>query len=283
MKHVVITGAATGIGYATARELIEHGYHVFGNVRKTADAERLQTEWGENFTPLVFDVTNAAAIEAAADQVEDALGEANLFGLINNAGIAVSGPLMHLPVEELRQQFDVNLFGLMAVTQAFLPLLGAYAESSDVPGRIINLSSVSGRIAYPFLGPYAASKHALEGLSDSLRRELTLYGIKVILIEPGSVQTPIWDKAEQVDIQRYADTDYAEILAKMHQTTIDLGRQGLRPEKVAMTIRLALESPRPKARYLLANNYLLGWWLPQKLPTGWFDWLLARSFGLQRK
>ncbi len=283
MKNIVITGAATGIGYATTHELLQHGYHVFGSVRKTADAERLQAEFGEDFTPLVFDVTDASAIEVAADQVEDVLGQANLVGLVNNAGIAMTGPLMHLPVEELRQQFEVNLFGVVAVTQAFLPLLGACDEPEDVPGRIINLSSVSGCIAYPFMGPYAASKHALEGLSDSLRRELMLYGIDVILIEPGSVQTPIWDKAEQVDINRYAETDYAEILVKMHQTTIDLGRQGLRPEKVARAIRLALESPRPKARYVLANNYLLGWWLPQKLPTRWFDWLLARSFGLQRR
>ena len=224
-----------------------------------------------------------SAIHTAAEQVQSALGEANLAGLVNNAGISVSGPLMHLPVAELRQQFEVNLFGLVAVTQAFLPLLGARDEAAEMPGRIINLSSVSGRIAYPFLGPYAASKHALEGLSDSLRRELMLYGIDVILIEPGSVRTPIWDKAEQVDVSRYADTDYAEILVKLQQTTVDLGRQGLRPEKVATIIRLALESPRPKARYVLANNYLLGWLLPQKLPARWFDWLLARSFGLQRR
>ncbi|CAN5765439.1 SDR family NAD(P)-dependent oxidoreductase [soil metagenome] len=283
MKSIVITGAATGIGYTTARELIEHGYHVFGSVRKTTDAERLQAEFGEDFTPLLFDVTDIAAIEAAADQVEDALGEANLVGLVNNAGIAVTGPLMHLPLDELRQQFEVNLFGVLAVTQAFLPLLGACDEPSDKPGRIINISSVSGRIAYPFLGPYAASKHALEGLSDSLRRELMLYGIDVILIEPGSVRTPIWDKAEQLDMSRYTDTDYADILVRIHQTTVDLGRQGLPPGKVSAIIRLALESSRPKPRYVLANNRLLGWLLPQKLPTRWFDWLLARSFGLQRK
>lgn len=168
----------------------------------------MQEALGESFTPLLFDVTDAPAIQAAVEQVRTALGEEdNLVGLVNNAGVAVAGPLMHLPVAELRQQFEVNLFGLVAVTQAFLPLLGARPDTTVMPGRIINLSSVSGRIAYPFMGPYAASKHALEGLSDSLRHEL-IYGIDVILIEPGSVRTPIWDKAEQLDINRYANTDY---------------------------------------------------------------------------
>ena len=281
MRYVVITGASTGIGYATASELIQQDYHVFGSVRKAVDAERLQAELGENFTPLLFDVTDAAAIDAAAEQVETVIGDDNLFGLVNNAGIAVAGPLMHLPLEELRQQFEVNLFGLVAVTQAFLPLLGAYQDAPEPRGRIINISSVGGRIAYPFLGPYAASKHALEGLSDSLRRELLLYGIDVILIEPGSVRTPIWDKAEQLDVDRYADTDYAVSAAKMQKTLVDLGRQGLPAEKISAIIRQALESPKPKARYVIANNFLVGWLLPQWLPTRWFDKMLGRSLDLR--
>jgi NAD(P)-dependent dehydrogenase (short-subunit alcohol dehydrogenase family) len=282
MQHIVITGASTGIGYATAEELIQHGYHVFGSVRKTVDAERLQAALGEHFTPLLFDVTDVGAIRTAAEQVQSVLGEANLAGLVNNAGIAVAGPIMHLPLDELRQQFEVNLFGVVAVTQAFLPLLGARENAAEVPGCIVNLSSVGGRIAYPFLGPYAASKHALEGLSDSLRRELMLYGIDVIVIEPGSVRTPIWDKAEQVDVNRYAATDYAPILEKMQKTMVDLGRTGLPPEKISNVIRQALESPHPKARYVLANNFLLGWLLPQWLPTRWFDGMLSRSFGLSK-
>lgn len=282
MRHVVITGASTGIGYATVRELIDHEYHVFGSIRKASDAERLQEAFGENFTPLFFDITDAPAIQAAAEQVRAVLGEDNLVGLVNNAGIALAGPLMHLPVNELRQQFEVNLFGLMTVTQVFLPLLGARPDTTAMPGRIINVSSVSGRIAYPFMGPYAASKHALEGLSDSLRRELMLYGIDVILVEPGSVRTPIWDKAEQLDVQRYANTDYATILEKMQKTMVELGRQGLAPEKISATIRLALESPKPKPRYAIANNYFVGWLLPQWLPTRWFDRMLAINLGLRK-
>jgi len=282
MKYVVITGASTGIGYAAAQELIQHDYHVFGSVRKTSDAERLQQALGENFTPLLFDVTDIDAIDAAADQVETVIGTDNLVGLINNAGIAVAGPLMHLPLAELRQQFEVNLFGLLAVTQAFLPLLGASHDAAEPRGRIINISSVGGRIAYPFLGPYAASKHALEGLSDSLRRELLLYGIDVIVIEPGSVRTPIWDKAEQIDTEQYADTDYATMAIKMQKTMTDLGRQGLPPERISAVIRQALESPRPKPRYVIANNFFIGWLLPQWLPTRWFDGMLGRSFELRK-
>ena len=137
-------------------------------------------------------------------------------------------------------------------------LLAASNDAAEPRRRIINISSVGGRIAYPFLGPYAASKHALEGLSDSLRRELLLYGIDVIVIEPGSVRTPIWDKAEQIDTEQYADTDYAEMAIKMQKTMTDLGRQGLPPEKISAVIRQALESPRPKPRYVIANKYFIG-------------------------
>jgi NAD(P)-dependent dehydrogenase (short-subunit alcohol dehydrogenase family) len=150
MNYVVITGASTGIGYATAAELARHGCHVFGNVRKAVDAERLRLALGDNFTPLLFDVTDQEAVWAAAKQVETRIGAAGLAALVNNAGIAVAGPLLHLTLDDLYHQFAVNLFGLVGVTQAFLPLLGAHKFAPHPPGRIINISSVSGRIAYPF-------------------------------------------------------------------------------------------------------------------------------------
>jgi NAD(P)-dependent dehydrogenase (short-subunit alcohol dehydrogenase family) len=282
MKYVVITGASTGIGYAAAAELARHGYHVFGNVRKPSDAERLQLALGDNFTPLIFDVTDQTAVQAAARQVETRIGAGGLAGLVNNAGIAVAGPLIRLTWDELYQQFAVNLFGLLAVTQAFLPLLGAYKFAPHPPGRIVNISSVSGRIAYPFLGPYAASKHALEGLSDSLRRELIVYGIDVIVIQPGAVRTPIWDKAEHLNPDLYSETDYNAVLAKMQKAAVARGRQGMPPEKVAGVIRLALEHPRPNARYALPESWLFGWLLPRWLPTRWFDRLVAHQLGLKR-
>ncbi len=280
MKHVVITGASTGIGRATAQDLLSHGYHVFGSVRREADAAALQTQLGLNFTPLLFDVTDEAAVKAAANTVARQLKGQNLFALINNAGIGIGGPLMHQPLAEVRHVFEVNVLGVLSVTQAFLPLLGAKLPRSVEPGRIINISSVGGKITFPFLGAYAASKHALEALSDALRRELMLYGIQVSVIEPGAVKTEIWDKAEQEDVSRYRQTDYAGILAKFQQGFIAQGRAGVAPEKIARVIREALESPRPRARYALPNNFFTGWLIPRLLPAHRVDRLIASQVGL---
>lgn len=283
MKHVVITGVSSGIGYAAAVELAGRGYHVFGSVRREADAARLHAALGERFTPLVFDVTDAAAVGRGAAEVAGVVGSAGLAGLVNNAGIAVSGPLMHVRLDDLRRQFEVNVVGVVAVTQAFLPLLGARPDPGHPPGRIVNVGSVSGRIAYPFLGPYAASKHALEALSDSLRRELLPFGVDVILIEPGSVATPIWDKAEQEDYSHYAATAYGPMLKGFGAMAVQRGRRGMPVERVARTIATALEHPRPRTRYPLINHRVTGWWLPRFLPARWLDRIVARALGVNQK
>lgn len=282
MRSVVITGVSTGIGYAAAADLVSRGWRVFGSVRRAEDAARVQAALGEGFSPLLFDVSDEAAVAAAAAQVETALAGAPLAGLVNNAGVAVSGAVLHTPLQEYRRQFEVNFFGVVAVTQAFLPLLGARRNAPPPPGRIVNISSVSGRIAYPFLSPYAASKHALEAFSDSLRRELVIYGVDVILIEPGSVVTPIWDKAEAQDLSAYAGSDYEEIMGRVTRGAVRSGRRGIPVEAVVATIRTALESPRPKARYALPRRRLTGWLLPRWLPDRWFDRLAARTLGLKR-
>lgn len=282
MKNVLITGASTGIGYDATRELVVHGYRVFGSVRKTADAERLKTAFGELFTPLVFDVTDSAGVKTAVSTLEQQIGPVGLTALVNNAGIAVPGPVMHLPVDEFRRQFEVNLFGLLDVTQACLPLLGAVKNAPYLPGRIINISSVSGRITYPFMAPYAASKHALEALSDAMRRELLIYGIDVVVIEPGSVKTPIWDKADQLDVSQYNNTDYAPILAAMQKLFVRQGQTGLPVELVSRTIREAIETKRPKTRYVLARKYLSGWLIPRLLPDRWLDRIMANRLGLKK-
>jgi NAD(P)-dependent dehydrogenase (short-subunit alcohol dehydrogenase family) len=214
-RSVVVTGASTGIGHACVKVLVGGGFHVFGSVRKPADADRLAKEFGNSFTPLIFDVTDEAAVAAGAKQVEATLGGATLFGLVNNAGIAVPGPLLYLKVDDFRHQLAVNLTGQLIVTQSFAPLLGADRERKGAPGRIVMISSVGGKNALPFAGPYAASKFALEGLSESLRRELMLFGIDVIVVAPGSVATPIWDKAEAMDITPFAATPYADALKTM--------------------------------------------------------------------
>ena len=282
-KSIVITGVSTGIGYATAEELVKLGYHVFGSVRKAEDGERVQAELGERFTPLLFDVTDHEGIETAVSQVKITIGEDNLIGLVNNAGISVLGPLMYMDLAEFRHQFEVNLFGLLDVTQQFLPLLGARKGAPQPRGRIIMISSVSGQIAYPFFGAYAASKHALEGLSDALRRELILYGIDVAVVEPGTTQTPIINKASQ-HASKYSDTDYSAILDKIQAETVaDRQNSAIPVEKVANIIVEALLKENPQTRYPVPRKKLSGWLIPRLLPDRWLDRITAFKLGIHRQ
>jgi NAD(P)-dependent dehydrogenase (short-subunit alcohol dehydrogenase family) len=283
MKHVVITGVSSGIGRAAAEDLLKHNYHVFGSVRNASDASALQIQLGPAFTPLIFDVTDEAAVKAAADKVNTAINGQRLFALINNAGIGIGGPLMHQPLDEVRRVLEVNVLGVLAVTQAFLPLLGATLPQTTPPGRIINISSVGGKISLPFVGAYGISKHALEAMSDVLRRELMLYGIDVIVIEPSAVKTAIWDKAEQEDISRYQNTDYRDVLGKFQRNFITRGRSGAAPEKVAQTIRDALEDQKPRARYALPDRLIKGWFLPRLLPDRALDRQIAKQIGLSHQ
>ena len=283
MKSVVVTGVSSGIGRGTAKVLVKKGFHVFGSVRKAEDAKQLADELGNAFTPLIFDVTDERAVHEAAQQVRDSLHGETLFGLVNNAGIAVPGPLAHLSVDEYRHQLEVNLVGPFIVTQAFVPLLGADRSLKGNPGRIINISSVGGKLAGPFLGPYHVSKFGLEGFSDSLRRELMLYGIDVIVVGPGAVATAIWDKAEEVDISRYEDTEYASALGKYKRYMIDGGRKGYSPERLGKAIWKALTTARPRVRYAVVQGRLTNWTIPLLLPKRRVDKITANSLGLQRK
>jgi NAD(P)-dependent dehydrogenase (short-subunit alcohol dehydrogenase family) len=253
---------------------------VFGSVRREEDVQRLRDELGPGLTPLLFDVTEHAAIERAVAQMSAALEGQNLTALVNNAGITTPGPLLHMSLHEFRQQFEVNLFGLLDVTQQVAPLLGARPDAPQPAGRIVNVGSVSGKVAYPFMGAYAASKHALEALSDALRRELMLYGVDVILIEPGTVNTPIVGKfAEQV--QQYMDTAYAPILRKVSRAAEGRETSALPVAAVTRVIRLAIESPRPRTRYPIPRKWFTGWLLPRWLPDRWFDYLIARQLNLK--
>jgi NAD(P)-dependent dehydrogenase (short-subunit alcohol dehydrogenase family) len=282
MKSVVVTGVSTGIGWAITKILIQGGFHVFGSVRKAQDGERLCGEFGGAFVPLYFDVTDEAAVRGAAQQVRRQLEGETLAGLINNAGIAVPGPLMHLPTEDFRQQLEANLVSVLIVTKAFLPLLGTDRSLQGKPGRIINMSSVSGQIGYPFVGAYAASKHGLEGFSESLRRELMLYGIDVIIIGPGAVATPIWDKADQVDLSQYAATGYAGSAQRVKDYMVRDGRNGLPPERVGEVVRRVLTTPRPPVRYGVAPGSFLSRLIPRLLPKRILDRIIARSLGFQQ-
>jgi NAD(P)-dependent dehydrogenase (short-subunit alcohol dehydrogenase family) len=282
MKSVVVTGASTGIGWGCVKVLAAKGFHVFGSIRKQADADRLSKEFGRAFTPLLFDVTNEAAAREGAKTVAARLNGEPLFGLVNNAGIAVSGPLLHLDVAEFRQQLEVNLTGQLIVTQAFAPLLGA-APGAKVarPGRIVMMSSVGGKNASPFVGPYNTSKFGLEGFSEALRRELMLYGVDVIVIAPGAVATPIWDKADAVDITRYANTPYAKPLNAVKDYMIKLGKAGFPPEKIGEAVHTALTAANPKTRYVVTPEPLMNW-LGLVLPKRTMDNLVAGRLGLKR-
>jgi NAD(P)-dependent dehydrogenase (short-subunit alcohol dehydrogenase family) len=278
MKTVVVTGASTGIGRGCALVLAQQGFRVFGSVRNLADADRLKAEMGA--TPLIFDVTDAAAVAAAARAVETALGADSLFGLVNNAGIAVAGPLLYLDVDDMRRQLEVNVTGQLIVTQAFAPLL--VRSQSQRPGRIVMISSVGGKNASPFVGPYNASKFALEGLSESLRRELMLLGIDVIVVAPGAVATPIWDKAEQIDVSRYANTPYAASLNKVRDYMLVNGRKGLKPERLGEAVSRALTTSKPKVRYVVTPDPVQNF-LFNTLPKRMVDRMIAGRLGLTSK
>ena len=283
MKSIVVTGVSTGIGWGTTKVLIQNGFRVFGSVRKTQDAERLSKEFGANFIPLIFDVTDEPAVQAAARQVREQLNGEALFGLVNNAGIAVPGPLAHLPTADFRHQLEVNLVSVLIVTKAFVPSLGSDRSLRGGPGRIVNISSVGGKFGAPFLGAYTASKHGLEGFSESLRRELMLYGIDVIIIGPGSVATPIWDKAEKIDTSLYANTEYIESAQRVQKFMIADGRKGYPPEKVGEVVLQALPTSKPRVRYAVVPGSALNRIIQMILPKRVVDNVFARNLGLQQK
>src|SRR6266481_2515632 len=279
-QSVVVTGISTGIGWGITKVLIANGFTVFGSVRRQSDADRLQREFGEAFTPLIMDVTDRQVIEGAAAQVSAQLGSSTLTGLVNNAGVAVPGPLLHLPLEEYRRQLEVNLFAQLSVTQAFAPLLGSDTKRKGQPGRIVNISSTAGKIGLPFLGAYVASKHALEGMSESLRRELMVYGIDVIVIVPGSVVTAIWDKGEAEDLSMYQGTDYAGTVERFRRFMISEGRNGLSPDRLGQTVYTALTARHPKTSYTAIPQRLKNWSLPLSLPKRLVDKMIAKQLNL---
>ncbi len=271
---VLVTGASTGIGEATVLHLRELGFAPIAAVRKDEDAERLE---GQGLRTTRIDVTDADQIAAA----RDALGDEPLVGLVNNAGIAVAAPLEFLPIDRLRQQLEINLVGQAAVIQAFLPALRRGR------GRIVNVSSIGGRVALPLVSPYNASKFGLEGLSDSLRRELRPQGIDVILIEPGGVKTPIWNKAGKLADEMLAEGMPAEaerlygrtIAAVRAQTARIAEESGIEPREVAEAIGNALTANRPRTRYLVGRDAKIRAAMAKRLPDRVMDRLIGRAVG----
>ncbi len=268
-----MTGASTGIGEATVLHLRELGFAPIAAVRTDEDAERLE---GRGLRTTRIDVTDAGQIAAA----RDALGEELLAGLVNNAGIAVAAPLEFIPIDRLRQQLEINLIGQVAVTQAFLPAL------RRARGRIVNVSSIGGRVALPLVGAYAASKFGLEGVSDSLRRELRPQGVDVILIEPGGVKTPIWKKGEKLademldDVPPEAERLYGRMIETLRAETAKIEQErGIEPREVAEVIGTALTAGRPRARYLVGRDAKIRGSMARIVPDRVMDRMIGRVLG----
>jgi NAD(P)-dependent dehydrogenase (short-subunit alcohol dehydrogenase family) len=253
---VLVTGASTGIGEACALGFDRLGWKVFAGVRRDEDAKRLQAESSKRLRPLLLDVTDQGSVDAAAGVLGDELGGSGLTALVNNAGVAVGGPVEYLAIEEWRRQFEVNVIGQVAVTKAALPLI----RLSGSRGRIVFMGSIGGRIASPFIAPYAASKHAIEAIAEAMRHELAGTGIRTVVVEPGAVRTPIWDKGQSAadDIEASLPPEalerYAEAIAGLRNAMRFQARTGVEPAAVARVVERAVTSARPAARYLVGRD-----------------------------
>jgi NAD(P)-dependent dehydrogenase (short-subunit alcohol dehydrogenase family) len=276
MKNILITGVSSGIGYETARFLTEKGNRVFGSTRSDATGDQIKQKFGENFIPLTFDVRDKAAIAKAVDSVTSILGDQGLDVLINNAGVAIPGPLSHFEEADFDNVFNINVKGLMQVTNSFLPLLGAHLPPKGNPGKIINISSVSGIFSAPFNGVYAMSKHAVESMTDAYRRELMIYGIDVISIQPGPIKTDIWNKAKGV-AEKYKHTDYAEFMKHANKIINKMEEDALPVQKISILINKIIESANPKTKYLVHKKKFLFKLMAYYLPDRFVDRLIKKN------
>ena len=277
---VVVTGASTGIGRATALRLAQQGFRVFAGVRKQKDAVDLE-QCAPNLTPLILDVTDAEQLEAAVATVTEAVGENGLQGLVNNAGISGGAPTEFMPIDDLRGMLEVNVVGVVATTQAFLPLL------RKGRGRIVVIGSVGGRLAVPFLAAYSMTKAAVSALCDSLRGELRPWGIGVSLVEPGAIKTPIWEKGIR-DVEAAIETWpeqavelYGEVIPTLRATTEKLARSAIAPDNVAKVVEHALTASRPKTRYLVGTDARVQA-IIRRVPDRARDVMVAKTLGLPK-
>jgi NAD(P)-dependent dehydrogenase (short-subunit alcohol dehydrogenase family) len=277
---VVITGTSSGIGRATALRLDAAGFDVFAGVRRAEDGERLKADASERLRTLILDVTDGDAIAAARSEVEAAAGDRGLAGLVNNAGMTINGPLEFVPLDDVRRQFEVNVVAQVAVTQAFLPSI------RRATGRIVNISSVGGRMANGFLSPYQASKFAIEAITDALRKELHPWGIHVVAIEPGSIDTEMWRKGidagqEMVDrLPAEGRELYGETIPKLMEMARKTSERAVSPDKVAAAIERALTASRPRTRYLVGVDARAQVALGTLLPDRAVDAVERRFIGL---
>jgi NAD(P)-dependent dehydrogenase (short-subunit alcohol dehydrogenase family) len=281
-KSVVITGASTGIGAACAVHLDKLGLRVFAGVRRQVDAEALKSKASSRLVAIALDVADSLSVSTAASAVAGAVGDAGLDGLLNNAGVVVTGPVEFLPLPELRRQLEINVVGQVAVTQAFLPLIRA------ARGRIVNMGSIAGRLATPFSSAYGASKFALEALTDALRLELAPWGISVSIIEPGAVATPIWEKGMKNGAAMLAAAPpealvlYAEALEAFKRTSEHTAKNATDPMDVARAVEHALTAAKPKTRYVVGRRARIGAAMALLVPDRMRDTMVAKAMRLPK-
>ena len=279
---VLVTGASTGIGRATALRLEREGFHVVAAVRRDVDAESLRDAAGAELETVLLDITDDAQRTAVAERLEESLGQRGLAGLVNNAGVAVAGPLEFLPIDQLRDQLEVNLVGHVATTQAMLPLL------RRARGRIVFMGSMGGRFSQPYVGPYCASKFALEAVNDAFRMELRPWGIEVAIVEPGAVATPIWERSSkraEALVQRVPPRAlelYGDAITAMRRVAASEYEHGIDPDQVAGAVLHALTARRPRTRYPVGLQANVAVRLARVLPDRWKDALVMQQIGLRR-
>jgi len=284
MRTVLVTGVSTGIGRAISEELLKSNFFVIGSVRKKEDAKYLEDNYSEYFKSVIFDVTKKDEILSARKEVNKFLEEKQsyLSCVINNAGVAFGGPVRYLSVDDFRKQFEVNLFGLIEVSKIFLDLL-IDSNKYKMKNKIINMGSISGKRSYPFVGPYTASKFALEGFTDAFRRELLIHDIDVVLIEPGPIKTPIWDKIPDIDNNPFINTEYEAPLRKFTKGYLKIGKTGFLPSVIGNRVVKIMNTNYPKTRYVITPNKMNNYCIPGFLPDRWLDKMIGKMFGLINK
>lgn len=282
-RTVLITGSSTGLGLGATRAFAERGYRVIATVRSEDDAKRVQAECNGNIHSVICDVTSREHVAELPDRVRKITGDGILDGLINNAGIMIApGPVEFQKMENIRAQFDVNVFGMMAVTIALLPLLGTRDTDRKHAGRIINISSIEGKVASPFISAYAATKYAIEGFSNSLRRELRLFGIKVIIVGPGGIQSEMWRK-NPLHVAPLVGTAYEEPFRKLSELSKKMENDAATADEVGKFLTRVFEAPKPRARYAYSRKPLLDGTWPAMLPDLWYDAALGMLLGLKQR
>ena len=275
-KSILITGVSSGIGHGTLSYFVKKGFHVYGSVRNSKDANKLKKIFRENFTPLIFDVTKEAQVKKAASIVKKDLKKSNLLALVNNAGVAISGPILLQKVKDFEKQININLNGAFRVLKFFAPLCGAEKNNNSKKGVIFNISSISGKIGMPGVGAYTASKFGLEGLSHSLRRELIRYGVDVVIIGPGPIKSEIFDKIDKKFLETLKKSDYAKVAKNIPKRMKNAKKIAFPAEEVGKLIFNALHDPNRKTRYTITPNKLMYWTLPMLITDRMLDKMITK-------